>query len=1359
MPNVQVGIQTTYNNSGASAAAQGLNTVAQNASKADKALLQSAQTQARLASSQGDAARSAQILSNALSQVDRTTLQALRAETQLVNANNALAKSAQSASGGFAVLPRTIDGFSGSAQAAAQAVGVIASSAAIATTALAALKGAYDLAQLGAQAQLVETRFDGLAVAAGTTGDALIKALRAGSGGEISDLNLQLAANKAQLLGVAHSAEEFGVLMSIARDRAQQMGITTTQAFDDLVTGLGRGSRLILDNLGILVNADAANQAYAASIGKTVSALTDEERKQALINQVLKDGQATIAQTGGAVEGHAATYAQLSAATENAKSSLGSFLSNVLEPSAQKLTATADGVNNLFTWLNNLGAASTDVATRQAAATAATQAYQQALAQGLSTAEASAAAQQALAEALQGGTTAFGAYAQAAMAAAASVAAETAMSAQAAQAQLVYADSLEMAGIQARAAAAAAEIKANADQVAAVDAQTHKVAQEQLALQAQAAAQTLLNAGAAGATAAAQLAGSSQQIDVLTAAYYRLAAAQAAAAQAKTNAAALADQRAGERDGGSSRTAAQITFEADQDRKRRAAQVRRAEEAEREAKKGGGARVNAAAATAAKLEGIEQKTGDKIAEIVADTQQKITAIAEREAAKQQAALQKLNESIATSGADRRVSNEADDLDLIGVTDPKEAAKLNDREKAQAKAREAEKRAADEARATALAGDAELAQKQYEIREKQIGDQQALDEKYAEKQRELAEDPALLDAAKTQYDEATRANEERAQVGIDIAKAESEQKAQAVQAEKDAVIAAAEDQANKVIGAAERSASGVAKASQTAKDTATANLRAIGDAVNAIPSQKTITITVNQQGTVGAASTGGSSPNKSAGGGTFLSHGPTTLTVGDNPGGVELVSVTPVSGTGQTRVGGGLAKLAGGGVVVVDAGDGYTTPIAGGPAPTPGKGKGKGKNTPAPADPKAVREAIKESIELIKLQNELRKVQAEAQRLRPMPINYKWIEGLAIEAQEITRIVTSKLLPLKKDEAEALGKYASANGQAVDVLKNIADLRDMQAVAKKERPGEIVIPYIEGLASEAQRITQIVRNHLIPETELENDMYAAYADAVSSSVSVLNDAADLREKLAKPTPPIDIRIINQLVADAAVVTVIARDHLVPTTEEQADALGQYADAVGSSVGIIKDVGDLNRDMFADYYSPSDAEIGVLTNDAKRVTQGFIDAARTMDTAGLEAAKLYTETISQVLTNTKDQLEVMDRIRFSDLTVDPRNLAQLEQSGAMILGTIAAIGARASLIPAADLTAMNAATTAIKNYSEAMVTLNAVPFDGLAGINASLAGGGGGTVTNYITVQAAPGMDVVALANQVARVIDQKTGARR
>lgn len=56
--------------------------------------------------------------------------------------------------------------------------------------------------------------------------------------------------------------------------------------------------------------------------------------------------------------------------------------------------------------------------------------------------------------------------------------------------------------------------------------------------------------------------------------------------------------------------------------------------------------------------------------------------------------------------------------------------------------------------------------------------------------------------------------------------------------------------------------------------------------------------------------------KAAGGGQFVTSGPTNFTVGDNPGGIELVSVMPISGIGQTTVNGNRLAMAGGGSALV-----------------------------------------------------------------------------------------------------------------------------------------------------------------------------------------------------------------------------------------------------------------------------------------------------------------------------------------------------------------------------------------------------------------------------------------------------------
>lgn len=73
--------------------------------------------------------------------------------------------------------------------------------------------------------------------------------------------------------------------------------------------------------------------------------------------------------------------------------------------------------------------------------------------------------------------------------------------------------------------------------------------------------------------------------------------------------------------------------------------------------------------------------------------------------------------------------------------------------------------------------------------------------------------------------------------------------------------------------------------------------------------------------IGNAVSGFMSKIFAAGGGTFMTNGPTQLTVGDNPGGAELVSVIPLSGVGTTRVSGSAVQMAGGGSLLAGAGRG------------------------------------------------------------------------------------------------------------------------------------------------------------------------------------------------------------------------------------------------------------------------------------------------------------------------------------------------------------------------------------------------------------------------------------------------------
>lgn len=140
----------------------------------------------------------------------------------------------------------------------------------------------------------IEKGFDRLSKKAWIVADKMLSSMKKASLGTVSDFNLMTAANKAYSLGVVSNIDQMTTLMEIARVKGQAMGRTMNEALDDIVTGLGRGSAMILDNLGIVVNQTEAQKAYAESIGKTVEQLSEREKKQALINAVVAQGKTEL---------------------------------------------------------------------------------------------------------------------------------------------------------------------------------------------------------------------------------------------------------------------------------------------------------------------------------------------------------------------------------------------------------------------------------------------------------------------------------------------------------------------------------------------------------------------------------------------------------------------------------------------------------------------------------------------------------------------------------------------------------------------------------------------------------------------------------------------------------------------------------------------------------------------------------------------------------------------------------------------------------------------------------------------------------------------------------------------------------
>lgn len=152
-----------------------------------------------------------------------------------------------------------------------------------------------------------------------------LRKLRDASAGTVSDMELMSRHNQALTLGAADTTEQFAELVRISRALGRAQGIDATQALESLTTGLGRQSKLFLDNLGILVDTEGAYERYAKSLGKTSAQLTDNEKRTAFMAEAMEQARRKAAELSDGNDAAGSSAARLSTAFVNLRDRLASF--------------------------------------------------------------------------------------------------------------------------------------------------------------------------------------------------------------------------------------------------------------------------------------------------------------------------------------------------------------------------------------------------------------------------------------------------------------------------------------------------------------------------------------------------------------------------------------------------------------------------------------------------------------------------------------------------------------------------------------------------------------------------------------------------------------------------------------------------------------------------------------------------------------------------------------------------------------------------------------------------------------------------------------------------------------------------
>jgi|LULO01.1.fsa_nt_gb hypothetical protein len=154
--------------------------------------------------------------------------------------------------------------------------------------------------------------------------------LQKATNGTMSQFDLLQQANNAMVLGVSKNSSEMAEMFDIAQRLGRALGRDTASSVESLITGIGRQSRLMLDNIGIIVKSDEAYREYANKIGTTVDKLTDADKKTAFLQATMESARQKVALLGKEVNTSQDSFDRLATSVSNATIAIGTTFKSAI---------------------------------------------------------------------------------------------------------------------------------------------------------------------------------------------------------------------------------------------------------------------------------------------------------------------------------------------------------------------------------------------------------------------------------------------------------------------------------------------------------------------------------------------------------------------------------------------------------------------------------------------------------------------------------------------------------------------------------------------------------------------------------------------------------------------------------------------------------------------------------------------------------------------------------------------------------------------------------------------------------------------------------------------------------------------
>ena len=201
------------------------------------------------------------------------------------------------------------------------------------------VKFAQQAAQIESMARAFNTLSGGV-----EGGSVALEKLKNATDGTMDSFSLFQQANNAMILGVSRNSDEMAEMFDIAQRLGRALGRDTASSVESLITGIGRQSRLMLDNIGIIVKSDEAYEDYAQKLGTTADKLSDADKKTAFLQATMESARQKVLELGDEVLSSQDKFDQLTVKVTELTIAIGDKFKDILIGTAEALGIFDDSV-------------------------------------------------------------------------------------------------------------------------------------------------------------------------------------------------------------------------------------------------------------------------------------------------------------------------------------------------------------------------------------------------------------------------------------------------------------------------------------------------------------------------------------------------------------------------------------------------------------------------------------------------------------------------------------------------------------------------------------------------------------------------------------------------------------------------------------------------------------------------------------------------------------------------------------------------------------------------------------------------------------------------------------------------------